>query len=128
MFGRYGLCCACLWSAQSTQSCGHGKELVTGLALVALQQHSEGQLEGKQNGKWDFGDLGHGRQKRDVVSEEVRAFLMTSCISPSQSYIPLSRMILNPGTKDLVSLFYRPDRGLIRNAHVTIISKEMSWI
>lgn len=60
-----------------------------------------------------LGDLGHGRQKRDGVSEEVRTFLMTSPISPSQSCIPLSGMILNPVTRDLVTLFYRPDSVLL---------------
>lgn len=32
------------------------------LVLVALQPHSQSQLEGKKNGKWD---LGHGRQKTE---------------------------------------------------------------
>lgn len=63
MFRQYSFSCACLWSAQSTQSCVHGKKLVTGLALVALQQHSESQLEGKQNGKWDFGGFGSWETK-----------------------------------------------------------------
>lgn len=31
------------------------------MQLVALQQNSVGQLVGKQNRKWDFGELGHKR-------------------------------------------------------------------
>lgn len=60
-----------MWSFQRKRN------LETEPQLVALQQHSVGQLEGKKSRKWDFGDLGHERQKRNGVGEEVRKFLMT---------------------------------------------------
>lgn len=55
--------------------------LEAGPVRSALQQHSESQLEGKQNRKWD---LGHGRQERERVRED--NLLMTYCLT-LRSYI-----------------------------------------
>lgn len=55
--------------------------LEAGPLRSALQQHSESQLEGKQNRKWD---LGHGRQERERVRED--NLLMTYCLT-LRSYI-----------------------------------------
>lgn len=103
-FDQYGFCCVCVCVTQSRQ---RERKLETGL-LVALQQHSERQLEGKQNGKWDWGggDLGCGREKRNGL----RKFLMTCCIRPfSLEDSFRAKWYKNPGTKDLATLFYRLD-------------------
>lgn len=74
-FDQYGFCCVCVCVSQSRQ---RERKLETGL-LVALQQHSERQLEGKQNGKWDWGGGGFGLwERKEKWVEEIPNDLLYS--------------------------------------------------
>lgn len=63
---------SCWWTVSSGPHIPVALSQKDELALWTSVQHPQSQLEEKQNGKWDFGDLGHGRQKKNGVREEPR--------------------------------------------------------